>query len=83
MMTEPELVTIGDGACINGAYVIGHINTKGTFALGNLMIGKNTTMRTGSRLMAGGVMEPGSVMLEHTLALPGETVDAGMAWQGW
>jgi hypothetical protein len=28
MMTEPDLVSVGAGACINGAHVICHTNTK-------------------------------------------------------
>lgn len=82
-MTEPELVTIGDNACINYAFVVNHINTRGQFSLQRIVIGNNTTLRAWARLMAGGTMEDNSVMLEHTLALPGETVDSGMAWQGW
>lgn len=31
MMTEPDLVTIGDGAAIDNASLIAHINTKGQF----------------------------------------------------
>jgi hypothetical protein len=31
MMTEPDLVTIGDGASIDDASVIAHINTRGNF----------------------------------------------------
>ena len=28
-------------------------------------------------------MEDHSILLEHTLALPGETVEEGKVWQGW
>ena len=33
MMTEPDLVTIGDNASIDDASLIAHINTRGTFRL--------------------------------------------------
>ena len=31
MMTEPELVEIGDGACIDKSSLICHINTRGSY----------------------------------------------------
>ncbi len=31
MMTEPDLVTIGDNACVDNASLISHINTRGIF----------------------------------------------------
>ena len=40
-------------------------------------------MRSWSRLMAGGVLGEGARLLEHTLALVGDTVDPGVIWQGW
>jgi len=40
-------------------------------------------MRTFSRLQQCAVMEPRSVLLEHTLVLPAETVRAGEWRQGW
>ena len=33
MMTEPDLVAIGDNASIDDASLIAHINTRGTFRL--------------------------------------------------
>ncbi|KAF6254483.1 hypothetical protein COO60DRAFT_1642273 [Scenedesmus sp. NREL 46B-D3] len=83
MMNEPELVAIGDNACINHAFVVNHLNTKGDFTLQRIEIGPRTTLRAFSRLTAGSTVEEGAVMLEHTLAMPGETVDKCIAWQGW
>eukprot|EP00854_Cymbomonas_tetramitiformis_P008380 gene8380-9959_t len=40
MMTEPDLVRIEDGACINQAYIICHTNTRGNFALNTIYIGE-------------------------------------------
>lgn len=31
MMTEPDLCTIGDGASVDDASLIAHINTRGVF----------------------------------------------------
>lgn len=59
------------------------VHLQGSFAIGRITIGSHTTMRAYARLMSGGEMCEDSVMLEHTLALPGEVVDHGMAWQGW
>ena len=39
MMTEPELVTMGDGTCVDDASLIGHLNAKGEFSLDNLVLG--------------------------------------------
>lgn len=39
MMTEPDLVTIGDCANIDDASIIAHINTRGTFRLHTLQVG--------------------------------------------
>jgi len=83
MMTEPELVSIGDRACINAGFIICHTNTKGNFALNTILIGESATMRTWSRLMAGGQLAKGARLLEHTLALVGDNVEAGVIWQGW
>ena len=48
-----------------------------------MVIGERATLRSGSRLMAGATLEADARLLEHTLALVGDTVDAGMIWQGW
>uniref|UniRef100_A0A0G4G3F4 Uncharacterized protein n=1 Tax=Chromera velia CCMP2878 TaxID=1169474 RepID=A0A0G4G3F4_9ALVE len=83
MMTEPDLVTIEDGACVNHAFVVCHLNSRGRFDLDRVRIGPNATMRAHSRVMAGAVLEEGAVLLERTLAPAGETVDAGAVKQGW
>ncbi len=83
MMTEPDLVKIGDNACIDDASLIAHINSKGQFSLNPLSVGDNCTMRYGTRLLSGASMEKGSIMLEHTLILSGEVLDENTVWQGW
>ena len=83
MLTEPDLVTIGDGAAVDDASLIAHINTRGVFRLNPLVVGRGCVLRSMTRLLSGAVMEPHSIMLEHTLVLAGEAVDIGSVWQGW
>jgi hypothetical protein len=83
MMTEPELVTIGDGASVDNASLIAHINTRGTFRLNPVKVGSYCVLKTMCRLLSGASMDDHSIMLEHTLVLAGETVDKGKVWQGW
>lgn len=83
MMTEPELVTLGNNAQVDDASLIGHINTKGVFSLSEISVGENCVLKTGSRLMSGASMGRSSMLLEHTLILSGDAVDAHTVWQGW
>ena len=83
MMTESDLVTIGDDSCIDDASVICHLNSKGRFTLNPLVIGKRCVLRSQSRLLSGASMEDDSTLLEHTLIISGDTTDEGTIWQGW
>jgi hypothetical protein len=83
MMTEPDLVTIGDFVGIDEASVIAHINTRGIFRLNPLKIGTGCILKPMSRLLSGATMESHSILLEHTLVLAGEVVSVGSVWQGW
>jgi hypothetical protein len=53
MMTEPELVTINDEACVDNASLIAHLNVKGQFSLNQLWLGELATMRSNTRLLSG------------------------------
>eukprot|EP00929_Paragymnodinium_shiwhaense_P104661 TRINITY_DN6927_c0_g1_i2.p1 TRINITY_DN6927_c0_g1~~TRINITY_DN6927_c0_g1_i2.p1 ORF type:complete len:1712 (+),score=350.83 TRINITY_DN6927_c0_g1_i2:139-5274(+) len=83
MMTEPEMVTIGDGACIDDASLIAHLNTQGVFSIGPLKVADHAVMRTSSRLQQAATLAEESVLLEHTLILPAETVRQKEWKQGW
>lgn len=83
MMTEPDLVTIDDDACIDDASLVCHINTKGNFGLNNLDVGRGAVMRSGSRLLSGASMSDYSTLLEHTLLVSGVKAPKGSVWQGW
>ena len=80
-MTEPDLVTIKEGAAIDDASLICHINSRGHFALNALTVGAGATMRSGSRLLSGASMEPQSTVLEHTLVFGGDVVPEGSTMQ--
>ncbi|KAK3238771.1 hypothetical protein CYMTET_51249, partial [Cymbomonas tetramitiformis] len=83
MMTEPDLVRIEDGACINQAYIICHTNTRGNFALNTIYIGKDVTIHSGSKIMGGSVLEERCTVKEHTLVMVGDIMEKDMTWQGW
>ena len=83
MLTEPDLITLGDRVSVDDASLVGHINTRGKFDLNPLFVGDRSVLRTGSRLLSGARMEADSCLLEHTLVMAGDVVDAGSTSQGW
>jgi len=82
-MTEPDLVKLGDGVCVDKASLVAHSNTFGEYELRTLEVGRKATLRSGSRLISGAKMEDHSEILEHTLILPGDEVPKYQACQGW
>src|SRR5690348_7921802 len=60
---------VGNGACVDSAALIGHLNSKGSFSLNTLTVGPGCCLRSGSRLLSGATMAPGSALLEHTLIM--------------
>lgn len=83
MMTEPDLVHVGDGACVNAAHVICHANTKGAFTLNEIRVGARATLCNDARIMGGVEVMEDATLLEHTMAMAGDVVCAGDTWQGW
>ncbi|EKX37087.1 hypothetical protein GUITHDRAFT_145316 [Guillardia theta CCMP2712] len=83
MMTEPELVDIEDGAAVDNASLIGHLNSRGEFSLNRVHVGQGCTLRANTRLLSGSGMMRGSMLLEHTLILSGEVVEEDEVMQGW
>lgn len=83
MFTEPDLITLGDRVTLDDCSVVGHINTRGKFDLNPLSIGSRSVLRSGSRLLSGAKMEEDTCLLEHTLIMAGDVVDAGTTSQGW
>ena len=83
MFTEPDLITLGDRVAVDDASVVAHINTRGKFDLNRLEIGNRCVLRSGSRLLSGAAMRDDSCVLEHTLIMGGDVVEAGWTMQGW
>ncbi|KAF7289447.1 Peroxisomal-coenzyme A synthetase [Mycena chlorophos] len=83
LMTEPDLVRLGDNVNLDDCSVVAHINSRGNFALNSLRIGNGCALRTGSRLLSGASMEDSSMLLEHTLMTSGDVADAGTVYSGW
>ena len=83
MFTEPDLLTLGDRVAVDDASLVGHINTRGKFDLNALHVGDRSVLRSGSRLLSGARMEANTCLLEHTLVMAGDVVDAGSTTQGW
>jgi hypothetical protein len=59
------------------------LNTQGVFTINHLTVGDNCVMRCNTRMQQSAVMEPGSVLLEHTLVFPADRVRANEWRQGW
>ncbi|KAI0800717.1 acetyl-CoA synthetase-like protein [Fomes fomentarius] len=83
LMTEPDLVELGDNVALDDCSVVAHINSRGNFSLNKLSIGSCSAMRSGSRLLSGASMEEGSMLLEHTLLTSGETAESDCVYAGW
>ena len=83
MFTEPELLTLGNRVTVDDASLVGHINTRGKFDLNPLFVGDRSILRSGSRLLSGARMEEDTCLLEHTLVMAGDVVEAGSTKQGW
>ncbi|CAG9977826.1 unnamed protein product [Clonostachys byssicola] len=81
--TEPDLISLGDRVVVDDASVVAHINTRGKFDLNRLEIGDRCVLRTGSRLLSGATMKNDSCLLEHTLIMGGDVVEANQTMQGW
>jgi acetyltransferase-like isoleucine patch superfamily enzyme/acyl carrier protein len=83
MFTEPDLIRLGNRVTVDDASVVAHINTRGKFDLNMLEIGDRCVLRSGSRLLSGATMKDDSCLLEHTLIMGGDVVEAKWTMQGW
>ena len=83
VFTEPDLLTLGERVAVDDASLVCHVNSRGVFDLNPLVVGDRSVLRSGSRLLSGAVMGKDAVLLEHTLVMAGDVVDAGSACQGW
>ncbi|KZP11554.1 AMP-dependent synthetase and ligase [Athelia psychrophila] len=83
LMTEPDLVQLGDDVTMDDCSVVAHINSRGNFALNRLSIAPGCALRAGSRLLSGASMEDSSMLVEHTLLTSGEIAESGEVYVGW
>jgi acyl-CoA synthetase (AMP-forming)/AMP-acid ligase II/acetyltransferase-like isoleucine patch superfamily enzyme len=79
---EPDLVEMGDRCVIDCSSVVCHLNTRGNFELVKIRLENNVTLRSRSRIQQGVVMESGSMLLEKSLVMTGEVIEADSIWQG-
>jgi acetyltransferase-like isoleucine patch superfamily enzyme len=81
-MPEPDLVVMGDRCVVDCASIVCHLNTRGNFELAQITMENDCTLRTRSRIQQAVYMEEGSQLVEKTLAMTGEVIEAGTVWQG-
>ena len=82
LMPEPDLVVMGDRCVIDCASLVAHLNTRGNFELAKIVMEDDCTLRTRSRIQQAVYMESGSQLLEKSLAMTGEVIEANSVWQG-
>ncbi|KAM4063755.1 AMP-binding enzyme [Hirsutella rhossiliensis] len=75
MITETDLIEIGDRVVIDDVGIITHVDRRGSIRLDRIKIGNRCVLRSGSNILCGAEMKDGSCLLEHTLVLPGEVVN--------
>jgi hypothetical protein len=83
-LTEPDLVTMGEGVCLNKkSGVVCHLNSRGGFSLTAIKLGDRASCRALTKVTGGSGMGDDSLLLEHTLLMPGEKLGSGETRQGW
>jgi acetyltransferase-like isoleucine patch superfamily enzyme len=80
--TEVDLLTIGDRCVIDDGRLVCHLNTKGSFELTPIVLANDVTLRRMSKIQKGAQVQYGAMVLEHSLVMTGETVEANSIWQG-
>ena len=83
-LTEPDLVELDEGVCLNKkAGVVCHLNSRGGFSLTAIRMGARASCRSFCKVTGGSRMGDDSLLLEHTLLMPGEKLGDGETRQGW
>ncbi|KAK2592200.1 hypothetical protein QQS21_010119 [Conoideocrella luteorostrata] len=77
MLTEPDLIEMGDRVVVDNAAIISHLDRRGSIQLDKIKIGNRCVLRSSSNILMGSVMKDDSCLLEHTLILPGGNVEEG------
>ena len=81
-MPEPDLVEMGDRCVVDCASIVCHLNTRGNFELAKIRMENNTTLRTRARIQQAVHMEANSMLLEKSLVMTGEIIEADSIWVG-
>jgi hypothetical protein len=81
-MPEPDLIYMGDRCVLDCASIVCHLNTRGNFELNKIVMENDCTLRTRSRLQNSVYMEQGSMLLEKSMTMTGEVIEAFSVWQG-
>ena len=81
-MPEPDLVELGDRCVIDCASIVCHLNTRGNFELAKIKMESNVTLRKRSRVQQAVHVESGSMLLEKSLTMTGETIESDSVWVG-
>jgi len=83
-LTEPDLVELGEGVCLNKkSGVVCHLNSRGGFTLTAIKMGDRASCRALTKVTGGSTMGDDSLLLEHTLLMPGSQLGEGETRQGW
>jgi acetyltransferase-like isoleucine patch superfamily enzyme len=82
-MPEPDLISVGDYASVDDAYLVAHINTFGSFNLQRVEVREGAVLRSGARIVCGAKVGANTTVMERSLVLPGDEVPRDTVWHGW
>jgi hypothetical protein len=80
-MPEPDLVHMGGRCILDCASVVCHLNTRGAFMLKEITLEKDTTLHCCSRVQEAVHVKEGAQLLEKSLAMTGEVIEANSGWK--
>jgi non-ribosomal peptide synthetase-like protein len=82
-LTEYDLISIGDDACLGADCTIQtHLFEDRVMKMSTISLGRNCTVGTDSVVLYDTRMEAGAVLGDLSLLMKGETLPAGSRWQG-
>lgn len=82
-VSEADLITIGDYACINyKSNMLTHLYEDRIYKTSNINIGSNCNLGSGSMLLHDTIMQDGSTLGIKSLLMKGETLPKNTYWEG-
>ena len=82
-VTDPAFLEVGDYSVLGGfSYIYGHAVEHGTVRFGKVTIGKNCGVGTRATVLAGAVMEDGSMLGAQSLLPKNARIPAGKIYGG-